>query len=570
MKCNIKKLSIILLLLQSVLYLSCASSPVNFENSPAWEDLDREPVPEPVEVIENQLWDIMDHTFFYEVGKALDPIWTSRKIGNIIGVSGRKEADNANSLDEAPNSSWFTNRHFYNRLSIEELIRGPNSTDGPDTSSQMVIIRGKFEGGTPGFTIRDSRGDVYIMKFDAADYIEMGSSAEVITTKIYHAAGYNVPQNFVVYFDPNKLVVGETAQIAGEDKIKRKMTMQDIMEMLEGRISEKTGLIRAGASKYLQGKPIGPFEFHGRRQDDHNDRVEHEHRRELRGMRIIASWLNDGDRRAANTLDMYVTQESEGGFVRHYLLDFGSALGSNNLMPHPPKYGNEYIFDFRTLFKSILMLGFYEKPWAYVDSMQYTTTGYFESEIFTPQTWVPTYPNPAFENMTLRDAYWGTKIVASFTDEDISALVSTGQLSNPNAEAYLIKTLIERRDKIVAYWFGKMNPVDRFEITMGLDAAEFRFVDLAVEAGVVNPDESSYLVDVRRDSEEDSQQSVITYPLTIKLKQPSALSDKGSNYTLTLQTRRGESAEWSKKVTLFIAYRKESKKYEIVAVRRES
>jgi len=570
MKVNKKKLSIILLLLQGIFYLSCTSTTVNFENSPVWEDLDREPVPEPVELIENQLWDIMDHTFFYEVGKALDPIWTSRKIGNIIGVSDRKEADNANSLDEAPNSSWFTNRHYYNRLSTEELIRGPNSTDGPDTSNIMVITRGKFEGGTPGFTIRDSRGDVYIMKFDAADYIEMGSSAEVITTKIYHAAGYNVPQNFVVYFDPNKLVVGETAKIAGEDKIKKKMTMQDVMEMLEGRISEKIGLIRAGASKYLQGKPIGPFEFHGRREDDHNDRVEHEHRRELRGMRVIASWLNDGDRRAANTLDMYESHESEGGFVRHYLLDFGSALGSNNLMPHPPKYGNEYIFDFRTLFKSILMFGFYEKPWAYVDSMQYTTTGYFESEIFTPQTWVPTYPNPAFENMTLRDAYWGTKIVASFTDEDIAAFVSAGQLSNASAEAYLVKTLIERRDKIAAYWFGKMNPVDRFEITMGLDAAEFRFVDLAVEAGVANSNESSYLVDVRRKSEEDSQQLIVTYPLTIKLKQPSVLSDKESNYRLTLQTRRSESAEWSKKVTVFIAYTKDSQKYEIVAVRRES
>ena len=70
MKCNIKKLSIILLLLQGMFYLSCASSPVNFENSPAWEDLDREPVPEPVEVVENQLWDIMDHTFFYEVVKS--------------------------------------------------------------------------------------------------------------------------------------------------------------------------------------------------------------------------------------------------------------------------------------------------------------------------------------------------------------------------------------------------------------------------------------------------------------------------------------------------------------------
>ncbi len=564
------KIKILVLLLQGLLYLGCTSTTVNFESSPVWEDLDREPVPEPVEVVENQIWDIIDHTFFYEVGKGLDPVWTSRKLGNLLGVSGRKEADNLNSLDDVPNSSWYTKGHFHNRLSSEELIIGPNTTKGPDTSNLMVITRGKFEGGTPGFTIKDSRGDVYIMKFDAADFIEMGSSAEVISTKIYHAAGYNVPQNFVFYFDPKKLVVGETAKIAGKDKIKRKMTQQDVEEMLKGRASEETGLIRGGASKFLPGKPIGPFEFHGKRIDDQNDRVEHEHRRELRGMRIIASWLNDGDRRAANTLDMFESQESGEGFVKHYLLDFGSALGSNNLFPHPPKYGNEYVFDLRTVFKSMIMLGFYDKPWAYVDSMQYTTTGYFESEIFTPQSWVPTYPNPAFENMTLRDAYWGTRIVASFTDEDIKTVVGTGLLSNPEAEAYLIKTLIERRDKIVSYWFGRMNPVDRFEVIKNTDSLIFRFSDLAVEAGVASSDESSYMVNVTGSVDEESKEIILTKPLSINLKQLSVPSVKKHNYIISIKTRRGNTAQWSKKVTIFIAYRDDSNSYEIVSVKRDS
>jgi len=566
----VNKIKILLLFLQGLLYLGCSSTTVNFERSPVWEDLDREPVPEPTEVIENQIWDIIDHTFIYEIGKAFDPVWTSRKVGNFIGLSGRKEADNINSLDDVPNSSWYTKGHFHKRLSSEELITGPNTTKGPDTSNLMVITRGKFEGGTPGFTIKDSRGEVYIMKFDAPDYIEMGSSAEVISTKIYHAAGYNVPQNFVFYFDPKKLVVGETAKIAGKDKIKRKMTQKDIEDMLKGRASEQTGLIRGGASKFLPGKPIGPFEFHGRRKDDQNDRVEHEHRRELRGMRIIASWLNDGDRRAANTLDMYESLDSGDGFVRHYLLDFGSSLGSNNLFPHPPKYGNEYIFDLRTVFKSTLMLGFYDKPWAYVDSMHYTTTGYFESEIFTPKTWVPTYPNPAFENMTLRDAYWGTRIIASFTNEDVKTIVGTGLISNPDAEAYLIRTLIERRDKIVTYWFSKMNPVDKFEIIEDENALIFRFSDLAVDAGVANSDESSYKVNVTGSFDEELQELILTDQLSINLNQFSELSDKRYNYQITIQTRRESTSQWSKKVTIFIAYRSEGNSYEIAAVKRDS
>ena len=34
--------------------------------------------------------------------------------------------------------------------------------------------------------------------------------------------------------------------------------------------------------------------------------------------------------------------------------DMGSAFGSNNLMPHLPKYGNEYVWDPGNVAKSIL------------------------------------------------------------------------------------------------------------------------------------------------------------------------------------------------------------------------
>jgi len=172
--------------------------------------------------------------------------------------------------------------------------------------------------------------------------------------------------------------------------------------------------------------------------------------------------------------------------------------------------------------------------------------------------------------MTLRDAYWGTRIVASFTDEDIKTIVGTGLLSNPDAEAYLIKTLIERRDKIVSYWFSRMNPVDRFEIIKNTDSLIFRFSDLAVDAGVSNPDESSYMVNVTGSFDEESQEFILTKPLSINLKQFSASSDNGHNYKITIKTRWGNRAQWSKKVTIFIAYRDDSNSYEIASVKRDS
>jgi hypothetical protein len=209
--------------------------------------------------------------------------------------------------------------------------------------------------------------------------------------------------------------------------------------------------------------------------------------------------LNDADRRAANTLAVYV---DEGGsrYIKHYLIDMGSTLGSNNKFPHAPKYGNEYLVDPRSIAWSIFMLGTYVKPWEFETGHRnpvYPSVGYFESEIFDPARWVPTYPNPAFEKMTLRDAFWGAKIVCSFSDSDLAAIVKTARMSDPAAEAYLLETLIERRDIVGGYWFSRINPLDRFRFDRD-DHGDLHllFDDLALEGGLVSPAISRYWFEI--------------------------------------------------------------------------
>src|SRR5262249_25969491 len=75
------------------------------------------------------------------------------------------------------------------------------------------------------------------------------------------------------------------------------------------------------------------------------------------------------------------------------------------------------------------------------------------------------YPNPAFQNLTDADGYWAAKIVMSFTDAEIRAIVHTGRLSDPAAEEYLAKTLIQRRDKIGRLWLTRLSSFDSFELT---------------------------------------------------------------------------------------------------------
>ncbi|MFQ5866101.1 MAG: hypothetical protein ACE5IW_12825 [bacterium] len=477
-------------------------------------DPDNATIPPPKEMEENQVWDILDMTFFYQIEKVLDLNWSLRKAGKILRIAPHRQADNVNVLDEVPNSSWYTNRHFHHPMTLEELARGPNVTDGPDQNGSWTIVRGKFEGGTPGFTIKDARGDLYVLKFDAPNYQEMGSSAEVISTKILYACGYNVPQNTIEYFDPKILKVGETAKFR-ERGLKRPMTQSDLKNMLRDLPSREDGKVRVMASKLLSGV-VGIWNYKGTRQDDSNDRVAHEHRRELRGLRVISSWLNDADRRAANTLVVY-TEDNGNKYVKHYLVDMGSTLGSNNIIPHAPKYGNEYLLDPRTVGLSFIALGLYVKPWEFETghlNPEYPSVGYFESKIFDPGRWVPTYANPAFENCTLRDAYWGAKIVMSFSNEDIRAIVETAKMSEPRAKEYIIKTLIERRDKIGRYWFSRMNPLDKFRFERNKKGElTLKFNDLSVDGKLNTAEESKYVYTLSYNKKGIHRQAIVDAPV---------------------------------------------------------
>ena len=90
------------------------------------------------------------------------------------------------------------------------------------------------------------------------------------------------------------------------------------------------GTYRAVAARQLSGRVIGPFKYFGTRNDDPNDIVPHEDRRELRALKVFGAWTNLTDMKAGNTLDTVVTENGRG-VVRHYLQDVGSTFGTGAL-----------------------------------------------------------------------------------------------------------------------------------------------------------------------------------------------------------------------------------------------
>ena len=447
-----------------------AQTPRFLPDDPLRVDRDDLPIARPREIELSTAYDVIEHTFFHRPDGPIPP------------------AVNANTLGEVPDSSWFTERIGARDLSLEELVRGPDGGTGPDTSGPWTILSGKSQGITPGFTARDARGDVYFVKFDRREYPALSTAAEVISTKLFHALGYFVPQNHLAYFRRDQLLIGEGARIAVKGGPRRKMTEADLDHLLRNVERRPDGTLRAVASLRLAGGPLGPHKYHGTRGDDPNDVFPHEHRRDLRGLRVFSAWLNHDDSRSVNSLDMYVGEEGRG-YVRHYLIDFSSTLGSGSnaerqIAPQNPRAGNEYVIDWGPLLRSAATFGLWERPWRRVRYPDYPEVGRLEAAHFDPQRWKPEYPNPAFERMQPADAYWAAKRVARFSDEAIRAVVATGGYSDPRQEAYLADTLIARRDKIVATYFRLLNPLDGFRLEGDAAARMLAFDHLGERAGL--------------------------------------------------------------------------------------
>jgi hypothetical protein len=52
-----------------------------------------------------------------------------------------------------------------------------------------------------------------------------------------------------------------------------------------------------------------------------------------------------------------------------------------------------------------------------------------------------------------------------FSDEAVRAIVREGDFRAPEAEAHLAATIIHRRDKVLARYFGSLNPLAGFRVT---------------------------------------------------------------------------------------------------------
>ena len=470
---------------------------------------------------------------------------------NLFGKPGDRvpgvRAKNVNTVDEVPDSSWFTNRAGRRPLTPKEMTIGPDTTAGPGPG-RWIVTASKSDGVTPGFTIRNPSGELWFLKFDPRGYRAMATGTEVAVTKLMWALGYHVPENHIAYMRREQLEVGDGAKVDLVGGRSRAMRLTDVDLLLERADREPNGSYRIVASKALQGTPIGRIRFYGTRPDDPNDIVPHEHRRELRGYGVFAAWLNHVDAKAINSRDMLVTAKGRA-FVRHNLLDFGSTLGSGGVGPADYWAGSEHLVEPRGAAKQALGFGFSFPRWHTTDFYEAPSIGRLprDNTRFDPDLWKPRVPNQAFLHARPDDKFWAAQRLVALNDALLQAAVRAVDFGDPNSEEILVKILAERRDAIGRAYLTAINPI-AVEALERAGALTFR--NVAVDAGFAKAPAGYQAIWSTFDNASGSSQRLgETTGSALRLEAPAALpTAPGTFVKIEISATGGAPSSWQSPV----------------------
>lgn len=346
---------------------------------------------------DDETWEIFfKTTYFYPVRDFFD---LGRQWAKI-----RCKGLPAKNLDEngaVPDSSFYQNR-LIRGVEPGILARGANRESEP--KGPFTILKIKEKGVSLGFIGEEINGHKYLIKLEDTNYPGLAGMAEIVTSRIYWALGYFVPETYLV-----------TISGTGDE-----------------RFDGKRGL----ASRFVPGEVLGSFKFDWVRD-----------RREFRGLKLAAAWLNDTDRADQNTLAAV-----EDDLILFYLLDFNGSLGSYRQgIPKEPWIGCRYAWDVEKqiigLFRLLTLGLIQDKPCVQGEIVESQSLGYISTSL-DPDQWRPEKPNTAFDSMTEEDAVWMARKMAQFSREQLAAIVAEAKIDKAEAER-LVEILLSRRQAIL-------------------------------------------------------------------------------------------------------------------------
>jgi hypothetical protein len=378
---------------------SCGYRPAAFVDAPLVVDAGDE---QPVELPQQRHG--LDAIYWAEA-------YAERGVTDNLEVSRHPMAVDVNRLDEVVRSSWFRGAVGLDPLHDYALDGPPEPPWLPTEDAPLEV--------EPALGIVDARGLGYQLVLDIPGEPETRTAAMAIASRLFYALGYRAVEAHVVTTPSGQ---------------------------------------RATAVRWPPGRDLGPTPLLWTRDDDPNDVLRHEDRRTLRATWMLAAWLDMPRFPEHLFRDAYVGAPGRG-FVRHYLVGFEGALGTDRLLdsledardPDGDDTGSGWL---------LLTLGFYPKS----DRLPPTDSGLLGVGLFEPHVLLDeaavSPPFAPHDRMRPDDAYWIAKRMAAQSDATLTKALRAGELSDPRAARYILSALKLRRRALVEQAFAAVTPCD--------------------------------------------------------------------------------------------------------------
>ena len=330
-------------------------------------------------------------------------------------------AQNVNTIDEVPDSSWFTNRIGSRQLSRRGDSRAARTPARRPARSSWTIIREKSAGRAPGFTAqRRQRRDVVPVVRSARTIPKAPPAAVVVADQ--DLLGARLQPGRDVHHDvrsASRSTIDPNATVRRPSGERTPFTRDDLHAILERAARNADGTYRVAAGRLLPGKVLGrlPLRRHAPRRSQ-RPRPARAPPRAARAARVRR--LDEPDRPEGRQHARHARHRERPR--RRQALPAGCRLDVRHRRQRPARVGHRLgvLLRGRPTRKRLFSFGFALSP-GRRSATRIPVGRPLRRRPLRSATWKPQTPTPAYMEMRADDAFWAARRVMAFSDDLIRA-----------------------------------------------------------------------------------------------------------------------------------------------------